>query len=77
MKSQIFLAGILSTTAIATTMVVTSFSPAQSCMMSGFDRDRTEYNLPSWLRSPLSGVIALPGVALATGLFVGGRSLES
>ncbi|HBE19890.1 MAG TPA: hypothetical protein DEG17_09050 [Cyanobacteria bacterium UBA11149] len=77
MKSQIFLAGIVLTTAIATTSIVTSFTPAQSCMMNQYDRDRVVYNLPGWLRSPFSAVIALPGVALATGLFVGGRSLES
>ncbi len=77
MKFQLFLAGIISTTAIATGSILTSVNPAQSCMMSKYNYSKVEYNQPNWLRSPLSGAMALPGIALATALFVGGRAYES
>jgi D-alanyl-lipoteichoic acid acyltransferase DltB (MBOAT superfamily) len=76
MKSKLFLAGILSTTAIASGVVLSSVTPAQSCMMSKYDYNQEKYAQPSWLRSPLSAAIALPGIALATALFVGGRAYE-
>jgi O-antigen/teichoic acid export membrane protein len=77
MKSKLLLAAFLSTTAIATNVVLSSLTPAQSCMMSKYDYNRAEYNQPNWLRSPLSAAIALPGIALATALFVGGRTYEA
>lgn len=76
MKFQLLLAAIISTTAIATGVVLSSLAPAQSCMMSKYDYNRAEYKQPNWLRSPLSAAIALPGIALATALFVGGRSYK-
>ncbi|MCP2730829.1 hypothetical protein [Limnofasciculus baicalensis] len=77
MKSKLLLAAIISTTAIATNVVLSSLTPVQSCMMSKYNDYQAEYNQPNWLRSPLSAAIALPGIALATALFVGGRAYEA
>lgn len=77
MKSKLLLGAIISTTAVATNVVLSSVTPAQSCMMSKYNYSQEKYDQPSWLRSPLSGAIALPGIALATALFVGGRSYEA
>ncbi len=77
MKSKLLLAAIISTTAVATGSILTSVNPAQSCMMSKYNDYQAEYNQPNWLRSPLSAGIALPGIALATALFVGGRAYEA
>jgi hypothetical protein len=76
MKSKLLLAATISTTAIATNVMLSSVTPAQSCMMSKYNYSQAEYNQPNWLRSPLSITIALPGIALATALFVGGRAYQ-
>jgi len=77
MKPKFYLAAILSTTAIATGVVLGSVSSAESCSLSKSAYYRARYEQPNWLRTPLAAAITLPGIALAAALSLGGRSYQS
>ncbi|HEY9632088.1 MAG TPA: hypothetical protein V6D14_01695 [Coleofasciculaceae cyanobacterium] len=79
MKPKLSLAVILSTTAIASGVLLGSVSPihAYPCARSKFhsksDYYQERYEQASWLRSPLTAAITLPGIAIAAALSVGYR----
>lgn len=74
LKLKLSLLAILSTTAIASGMVLSSVSPVQSCSHSKSEVYEQEgYEQPAWFRSPWVGMIILPGIALATVLSAGNR----
>ncbi len=72
-KPKLTLAAFLSTSAIATGIVLGVVSPGQSCMSSKSAYYQQRYEQANWLRSPLAVVITLPGIAIATALSVGNR----
>ena len=72
MKAKLSLAAIVSTAAIASGVLLSSASSAEAC-----GNYRARYEKASWLRSPLAIVITLPGIALATALYRGGRSYQN
>ena len=72
-KPKFTWAALLSTSAIASGILLTAVSPAQSCMSSKFAYYQQRYEQASWLRSPLAVVVTLPGLAIATALSVGNR----
>ncbi len=73
-KLKLSLVAILSTTAIASGIVLSSVSSAQSCSHSKFEVYEQEgYEQPAWFRSPWVAVITLPGIALAAVLSAGNR----
>ena len=72
-KPQLFWAAILSTTAIASTLVFSSVSSAQPCSLYKSKYYQEQYQQTNWLRSPWVAVLTLPGIALATALSVGDR----
>ncbi len=69
MKPKLALATIVSTTAIASVILLGSSSSAQPCSL----KYNKQYEQTNWLRSPLAAVITLPGIAIATALSLGGR----
>jgi hypothetical protein len=74
LKLKLSLAAILSTTAIASGIVLSSVSSAQPCSLSKSEYYKQEqYQQANWLRSPWVAVITLPGIALAAALSVGDR----
>jgi hypothetical protein len=76
MKAKLSLAAILSTTAIASSILLTSISPAHSC--SGWRSYRTEQaSQVNWLQSPWIALLTLPGIALAASLYMRGRSYQN
>lgn len=68
-KAKLSVAAVVSTAAIASGIVLSSVNSAEACP---FYKKRFQQPI-SWLNSPLSMVITLPGIALATALYVGGR----
>ncbi len=77
MKAKLSLAAILSTTAIASSILLTSVSPAQSCPYSRYRSYTTQTSQFNWLQSPWVALLTLPGIALAAGLYVRGRSYQN
>lgn len=79
MKAKLTLAAILSTSAIASGILLASVNTAQaSC--GGMRRSayyQQRYEPTHWLRTPLAAVIILPGIAIATALSVGNRYYKS
>lgn len=74
LKLKLSLVAILSTTAIASGMVLSSVSSVQSCSLSQSEVYEQEgYEQAPWFRSPWVAVITLPGIALAAVLSVGDR----
>jgi hypothetical protein len=73
LKSKLSLAAILSTTAIASGIVLGSVSSAQSCLLRKLEYKQEQYEAGNWLRSPWIAILVLPGIALATALSVGDR----
>jgi len=74
MKVKLTLAAILSTSAIASSILLASVGSAQGC--GGMRRSayyQQRYEPTHWLRKPLAAVIILPGIAIATALSVGDR----
>ena len=69
MNAKLSAAGIVSSVAIASSVLLSSATPSDVCMYR-----KARYQQTSWFQSPLSVVIALPGIALATALYMGGRS---
>ena len=72
-KPKLSLVAILSTTAIASGILLGSVSPAQSCMSLKSDYYKERAEQANWLRTPLAAVIILPGMAIAAALGVGDR----
>lgn len=70
MKAKLSLAAIVSTSAIASGVLLGSVNPAQACFF------KARALQPSWLSTPLAAFIVLPGVALAVALSRGGRAYE-
>ncbi|HAX79432.1 MAG TPA: hypothetical protein DCY88_27300 [Cyanobacteria bacterium UBA11372] len=58
--------------AIASSVLLSSATPSVACIYR-----QAQYRQPSWFQSPFSVVIALPGIALATALYMGGRSYQN
>lgn len=73
MKPKLTLAAILSTTAIASGIVLGSASMAQACHWRKVNNQVQRYEQTNWLRSPWAATIILPGIAIATALSVGDR----
>jgi hypothetical protein len=73
MKPKLTLAAILSTTAIASGVLLASASSAQPCSRYKSNYYQDQYEQVNWLRSPLAVAIALPGIAIAAALSVGHR----
>ncbi len=71
MKPKLAVAAILSTTAIASGVLLGSASSAQPCSRYNSDRYQELYEPADWLRSPFTIAIALPGIAIAAALSVG------
>lgn len=77
LKLKLSLLAILSTTAIATGMVLSSVSSVQSCSHSKSEVYEQEgYEQDAWFRTPWVAIITLPGIALAAVLSAGNRWYE-
>jgi len=72
MKAKLSAATIVSSVAIASSILLSSATPSVASMYR-----KARYRQKSWFQSPLSLVIALPGIALATALYMGGRSYQN
>ncbi len=72
MKAKLSAAAVVSGVAIASSVLLSSATPGEACMYR-----KARYQQTSWFQSPLSVVIALPGIALATALYMGGRSYQN
>lgn len=72
MKAKLSAAAVVSGVAIASTILLSSATPSDACKYG-----KARYQQKSWFQSPLSVVIALPGIALATALYMGGRSYQN
>ena len=72
-KPKLFLAAILSTTAIASTLVFGSVSTAQPCSLYKSKYNQEQYQQANRLRSPWIAVLTVPGIVLAAALSVGDR----
>lgn len=73
-KAKLSLAAVLSTTAIASGIVLGSISSAQPCPLRKLEYYQQErYEKATWLGSPWVAIVILPGIALATALSVGDR----
>lgn len=73
MKRQLSLAAILSTSAIASGILLSSVSKAEACSHSKFDYEQERFEQVSWLSTPLAALVTIPGIAIATALSVGYR----
>ena len=76
-KPKLALAAILSTTTIATGVLLGSVSSAQPCSLKNSVSYQERYEQANWLRSPFAVFITLPGIAIATALSVGYRYYKS
>lgn len=70
------LAAIVSTTAIASSILFSSVSDARPCPLSKYRTSTEQASQVNWLRSPLVAALALPGIALAVSLYAKGRSYQ-
>lgn len=77
MKPNFSLAAIVTTTAIASTIVFGSVSLAKPCPLSKYRTSTEQASQFNWLRSPLVVALTLPGIALAVSLYVKGRSYQN
>lgn len=74
LKLKLSLVAILSTTAIASGMVLGSVSSVQACSLRKSEAYQQErYEQAAWFRSPWVAIITLPGIALAAVLSAGNR----
>ncbi|MEW6493912.1 MAG: hypothetical protein AB1589_15585 [Cyanobacteriota bacterium] len=71
-KPKLLVAAIISSTAIASTVMLSSVASAQPCSRYKFDSYQ-KYEQVNWLRSPWTVVLTVPGIALAAALSVGDR----
>lgn len=68
------LAAILSTSAIASGILLSSVNSAQACGHIKSDFAQERYEQTNWLRTPLALITTIPGIALVTALSLGHRS---
>jgi hypothetical protein len=73
MKCQLSLAVILSTSAIASGILLSSVSKAEACSHSKSDYDQERSEQVTWLGTPLAALVTIPGIAIATALSIGNR----
>lgn len=73
MKLKLSLAAILSTTAIASGVFLSAENSAQACSHKKLDYDQERYERVDSFNTPLSLLVTLPGIAIATALSVGYR----
>ncbi|HEY9853744.1 MAG TPA: hypothetical protein V6D28_30015 [Leptolyngbyaceae cyanobacterium] len=71
-KAKLSLAAIVSSAAIASGILLSSADSAQACRYY-----KQKYQKINWWQSPWSMVVTLPGIALATALYMGGRSYKN
>ncbi len=71
-KPKLVLAAVLSSTAIASTIMLSSASSAQPCLRYKFESYQKSEQV-NWFRSPWTVVLTFPGIALAAALSVGDR----
>lgn len=76
MKAKL-LVSILSTGAIASSILITSISPTQACPLSKYRNSTEQTNQGNWLQSPWVALLTVPGIALAVSLYVRGRSYQN
>jgi hypothetical protein len=74
-KAKLSLVAILSTSAIATGIVLNSASSAQPCSRLKWEYEQQEQyeQANNWWRSPWAMVLTLPGIAIAAALSLGDR----
>lgn len=72
-KRQFSLAAILSTTAIASGILLSSVSQAEACGHRKFDYEQKRSERVTWLGTPLAALVTIPGIAIATALSIGHR----
>ncbi len=77
MKAKLSLAAIISTTAIASSVMLTSVSPTQACPLAKYRNYTEQPSGGNWLQSPWAAILTLPGIALAVSLYVRGRSYQN
>ncbi len=73
MKLKLSLAAIVSTSVIASGVLLASTSTAQPCSRTKSDYYQERYEQANWLSSPMAAVLILPGVAIAAALSLGDR----
>lgn len=73
MKRQLSLAVILSTSAIASGILLSSVGKAEACGHRKFDYDQEHSEQVTWLGTPLAALVTIPGIAIATALSIGHR----
>lgn len=73
-KLKLSLAAILSTSAIASGILIGSASSVEACGHFKSDFAQEHYEQNNWLRTPLALMITIPGIAIATSLSLGHRS---
>ena len=73
MKLKVSLTAILSTSAIASGILLCSINAAQACSHSKSDYQQERYEQANWLNTPLAVLVTIPGIAIATALSVGHR----
>lgn len=73
MKPKSTLIAILSTTAIASGVLLGSAGPAKSCKLTKSLYYKEHYEQVTWLSTPLAAVVLLPGIAIAAALSLGNR----
>lgn len=71
-KPKLVIAAILSSAAIASTLLLSSASSAQPCVRYKLDSYQ-KYEQADLFRSPWTVVLTFPGIALAAALSVGNR----
>lgn len=76
MKLKLSLTAILSTTAIASSIFFASASIAQPCPLQEHKNSTEQVNQTNWLHTPIAAALTLPGIALATSLYLRGRAYQ-
>lgn len=74
--AKLSLAAILSTTAIASGVFLSSINPAHSCPYSKYRSSYTTQTI-NWWQSPWVAVLTIPGIALGVTLYKQGRSYQN
>lgn len=73
MKAKLSMAAVLSTTVLVGGVLLSSASSVKPC---GLKYRYSESQQMNWLNSPWAAVVTLPGIVLAAGLYLGGRSYQ-
>ena len=72
-KRQLSLAAILSTSVLASGILLSSVSKTEACGHRQIDYDQERSEQVSWFNTPLAALVTIPGIAIATALSVGHR----